>query len=562
MCFLAGFLHHHVGSCMRDDSRPWFSMVNESDQSNEGVVVVANELRSIGAIGSTQQEFENAFNEQVNEVYSQQFENENFTELFDGIENTSDSLLDTSGGIGGDPTFTQDFCPSKWLPMLSEQGSKVGNGNFGNVYTVQVKCSEQQPLVAVKKDIKKNPRAQLEIDAGMAFNHAHLVKFYDNDKIGDKAVILMEAVTGGSLEKKYKDCTDKDLSKYVLQILSGLKHIHDKNYVHADIKPEQMMLLCRSNNICDAKLGDFGFTEGEGIKSSRGTPYYMSPELFVTEVITKQNDMWAFGVSLFEMTYGGKFPSYLAKATNLYTLGQILTNIYQNEQKSTKHWANTKSLPIQQLISGLLRVDAKKRLTVEGAIDAAKPWAKKYYEDPEIEAFLKNDVSKRVALPDCWEKCKNQCDGRRCTAKPQPQCSNPKSSNVNTITVNDRSIGAYETVEFTLYFNILDHITLDLDARLLVLQNRAIELGFRALDVIIEVAGLPIVRDSNEHPVTQVIKKLVETKTYPIKVKVLRPVRRQALPQVTPKPNLVWETVWDPYMNYPNGGYRKRLIMT
>merc|ERR1719367_2303321 len=73
MCFLAGFLHHHVGSCMRDDSRPWFSMVNESDQSNEGVVVVANELRSIGAIGSTQQEFENAFNEQVNEVYSQQF---------------------------------------------------------------------------------------------------------------------------------------------------------------------------------------------------------------------------------------------------------------------------------------------------------------------------------------------------------------------------------------------------------------------------------------------------------------------------------------------------------
>jgi len=572
ICFLVGLLHAELGSCVRDETAIHNSMINGSngfdqgtDQvTDQGIVIVAEEMRQVAASGETMDEFEASFNEQVNLLYA---------EL--DIEHGEVSLLDTNG------FNTKDFCPATWLPMLAKQGSYAGKGQYGKVYLVKVECSEEHSTLAVKLEINRNPYSAKEIEVGKFFDHAHLVKFYDSGKVFGKPVILMEATGGGDLDKRYKDkqnpLTDKELSKYVLETLYGLKHIHDSGYAHADFKPEQVMLACDSMQNCHAKLGDFGFTSTDGTHGIRGSPLYMSPELIVEQKLSKTADMWAFGVSLFEMSHDGRMPSYLDNANSIPALKMKMSNIYHTHQYHSYHFATPKSPLIDQLISGLLQVNLQRRLTVDGAIDVATKWAGTYYNSLEMAAFAKNDDSKRVALPDCWMKCKGKCTGRRCQANPQFQCIGEEPQTVNKIpTVNNKlnvnkydknsvkggNTEGFQELSVTLYFNVLSDIRLDRDARLMQVQGQAYVTGLRALDIITEVNGVSIASDQVSNAGDQVVATLQSITRYPISLKVLRKVAPYILrtPTVQQK-QYQQKKVWDPYLNYPYGGYRNRYVL-
>jgi len=561
ICFLAGFLQADLGFCIRDDERPQHFVMNGSEQSDvndtsEGVVITANELRTISAFGDTMEHFEKKFDEQVNKMYREKVE----TTLSETINHGSSSFVDTSGN----PTNT--FCPAKWLPMLAEQGTYVAEGQYGEVYTVKVECEETSPTVAVKYETQRNPHAKREIIAGITFDHAHVVKFYDYDKIQSKTVILMEAVSGGDLSKNRKDLNDKDLSKYVLEILYGLKHIHDKDFVHADFKPDQVMLTCKSGKKCHAKLGDFGFTDKEGVKEIRGTPLYFSPELVLTKKLSKTADMWAFGVSLFEMTHQGNMPSYLAKATSIPALNQIMYNMYTQENYFSKHTVANPS-PIDTLITGLLQVNVNNRMTVDQAIAAAKTWAKLYYTSNDIAAMASNDVSKRAGLPPCWTACKDQCHGRQCKVGKEdltPTCSNPTATNVKTKTVTRGTVDGYEEVSVMLYRDITPYIKLDQDARIMTALGVATQAGLHALDIIVQVHGQDIVHALNVQPAFLVVSMLNILKTYntyPAVMKVLRRVQKiQQTPQIQLNYQPVRTNFYSRYTNYPYGAPTTLII--
>lgn len=65
---------------------------------------------------------------------------------------------------------------------------------------------------------------------------------------------------------------------YLLQILGALKHLHSKNIVHCDLKPENV-LLSSDSDFPQVKLCDFGYARIIGEKSFRrsvvGTPAYL-----------------------------------------------------------------------------------------------------------------------------------------------------------------------------------------------------------------------------------------------------------------------------------------------
>ena len=86
------------------------------------------------------------------------------------------------------------------------------------------------------------------------------------------------------------------------QICMGIKHVHDKNILHRDLK-SQNVFLTKTNLI---KLGDFGISRVLSNSQSKahsvvGTPYYLAPELIRESPYSFSADIWSLGILLYEI---------------------------------------------------------------------------------------------------------------------------------------------------------------------------------------------------------------------------------------------------------------------
>ncbi|KAG2499102.1 hypothetical protein HYH03_003285 [Edaphochlamys debaryana] len=101
-----------------------------------------------------------------------------------------------------------------------------------------------------------------------------------------------------------------------LQIARGLQHIHDKQIVHGDLNPNNVLLVRTpelSLGFC-LKVADFGLSvrmaEGESHLSNlfQGTPYYCAPEVLLSGKIAKSADLYSLGIMLWELQHGQRPP--------------------------------------------------------------------------------------------------------------------------------------------------------------------------------------------------------------------------------------------------------------
>ena len=95
-------------------------------------------------------------------------------------------------------------------------------------------------------------------------------------------------------------------AKFVFTCLSnGIEHCHEKNIIHGDIKPSNVLLkLDKDNEIVDCRLSDFGLAcQLKDYTSSNevcGTPLFMAPELLVMNSLYNEKiDIWGLGCILY-----------------------------------------------------------------------------------------------------------------------------------------------------------------------------------------------------------------------------------------------------------------------
>ncbi|EOA25839.1 hypothetical protein CARUB_v10019212mg [Capsella rubella] len=103
---------------------------------------------------------------------------------------------------------------------------------------------------------------------------------------------------------------------FAKDVLSGLKYIHDRNIIHCDIKPDNLLLTMVFDQVLQIdrylmKLGDFGLALEKGtvayqnaLGHRRGTKRYMAPELLSHGIVDFSVDIWSFGCSFLEMLSG------------------------------------------------------------------------------------------------------------------------------------------------------------------------------------------------------------------------------------------------------------------
>ena len=112
----------------------------------------------------------------------------------------------------------------------------------------------------------------------------------------------------------YLKRSKKDTLTFLLHIARAIKTGHDKNYFHADIKP-QNILVFRDGGAPHPKVMDFGMAMPSNANAPHfgyGTPEYLAPEQFLpSSMPTKEADIYALGILYYEMISGQKaFPSH------------------------------------------------------------------------------------------------------------------------------------------------------------------------------------------------------------------------------------------------------------
>jgi len=135
-------------------------------------------------------------------------------------------------------------------------------------------------------------------------NHPHVVTIFYVGRDSNDPFFAMELLPGPTLEKLLLDgpLPYSEVIKYARQVTSALDQATRLSLVHGDIKPSNLIIACGDS----VKLGDFGLaqTDQKSTVGISGTLSYMAPELAEGAAPSAQSDMYALGITLFELTFG------------------------------------------------------------------------------------------------------------------------------------------------------------------------------------------------------------------------------------------------------------------
>ncbi|MGW8370016.1 MAG: serine/threonine-protein kinase [Gammaproteobacteria bacterium] len=194
----------------------------------------------------------------------------------------------------------------------------IGQGTTGRVYLAR--DPKINRLVAIKVIDLRSERDEAEVaDARERFHreaettgrlsHKNIVTIFDMDEADGIAFIAMEYLKGDLLSR-FTSVETLLPARLVLEIgaltADALDYAHSQNVIHRDIKPGNIMYDSVTG---DLKITDFGIARLIDVNRTRtgvvlGTPSFMSPEQVEGGNVNRHTDLFALGVSLYELLTG------------------------------------------------------------------------------------------------------------------------------------------------------------------------------------------------------------------------------------------------------------------
>ncbi|XP_065089532.1 twitchin isoform X13 [Ochlerotatus camptorhynchus] len=247
---------------------------------------------------------------------------------------------------------------------LYEILEEIGTGAFGVVH----RCRERKTgnvFAAKFIPVSQNSERALirkEIDIMNQLHHRKLIHLHDAFEDDDEFVLIYEFLSGGELFERittegYRMC-EQEIIEYMKQICEAVKYMHEKNIIHLDIKPENVM--CQTRNSNQVKLIDFGLATrlnpNEMVKISTGTAEFAAPEIVEREPVGFYTDMWAVGVLAYVLISG---LSPFAGETDIDTLRNIKQGTWEFDEVAFKEVSEE----CKDFIRRLLIKNTEKRMT-------------------------------------------------------------------------------------------------------------------------------------------------------------------------------------------------------
>ena len=196
----------------------------------------------------------------------------------------------------------------------------LGQGGMGAVYKAEHRLMERTvALKLIHRNFTSNPQAverfKREVKLAARLAHPNIVTAHDAEQAGDVHFLVMEHVPGKSFDKLVKDKGPVSVPlacSLVRQVALGLQHAHDREMVHRDIKPHNLMVTPEGK----VKILDFGLarfaSESEAtrhgltaVDTMVGTPDYLAPEQARNaRDVDGRADIYALGCTLYFLLAG------------------------------------------------------------------------------------------------------------------------------------------------------------------------------------------------------------------------------------------------------------------
>ena len=301
---------------------------------------------------------------------------------------------------------------------------KIGEGSFAKVYKVFSKQNNQiyaMKMINIKKLKEDNEKAyQLALNetkflsefSKMA-NQVNVVKYYNHFIEGDYLYIIIEYIENGDMEnfieahkKVGMHIPEEKLWNIFLQCMKGLSFVHKMGVIHRDIRPVNILM----DNNMTIKLADFGVSAvkfDQGNESSLylngeynfwkadeelkyhgtlvGCRPYMAKELIEENEYDQKVDVYAMGVSFYEMCYH-HVPKKIKKIKDTYGKYHNAFFRVQHPEDDNVHY----SKELLNIINLMLEEDKDKRQTSKYFLEMIKKeFSEKYSNNTSIDAIIR-----------------------------------------------------------------------------------------------------------------------------------------------------------------------------
>jgi len=252
--------------------------------------------------------------------------------------------------------------------------SEIGRGAMGCVvearhHELGHRCAIK--TMAIEDSDTARERFLREGRAAAQINSEHVAKVHDVGSLPDGTpYMVMEFLDGRDLSAEIDARGPLDVceaARYVRQACAGLRAAHSRDIVHRDIKPANLFLASQDAGEAIVKVIDFGvarkvaFTDQTlaqdltGSGTLLGSPTYMAPEqLAASKTVDHRADIWALGVTLFELLTGeGAFEGE--------TLAELSSAILRDPPQSARSLRKAVPFALERVIARCLCKDVDGR---------------------------------------------------------------------------------------------------------------------------------------------------------------------------------------------------------
>jgi serine/threonine-protein kinase len=190
--------------------------------------------------------------------------------------------------------------------------AELGEGGMGAVYRAHDPMLERQVAIkvmspALASDQNFVQRFLLEARAVARIEHPNIVSVYDADMADGLYYLVMEYVSGGSLEEAMQrgGLHLPQIAQILEEVAAGLDYAHQHGMVHRDIKPNNILFDEQGT----AHLADFALVKSDQVSLTQvgqtfGTPAYMAPEQIEGQQIGPYTDVYALAIVTYQMLTG------------------------------------------------------------------------------------------------------------------------------------------------------------------------------------------------------------------------------------------------------------------